>query len=68
MVIDTAFDFRTDASGRDPDVYSPTLRQYHKLLWSKVLPSGRHFELHDTVRGAYPVSYTHLTLPTKRIV
>ena len=53
MVIDTAFDFRTDASGKDPDVYSPTLRQYHKLLWSKVLPSGRQFELHDTVRGVY---------------
>ena len=34
-------------------MYSPTLRQYHKLLWSKVLPSGRQFELHDTVRGVY---------------
>src|SRR5664279_5660003 len=53
MVIDTAFDFRTDASGKDPDAYSPTLRQYHKLLWSKVLPSGRLFELDDTTRGAY---------------
>lgn len=53
MVIDTAFDFRTDTSGKDPDAYSPTLRQYHKLLWSKVLPSGRLFELDDTVRGVY---------------
>ncbi len=40
MLIDTSFDFRTDASGKDPDAYSPTLRQYHKLLWSKALPSG----------------------------
>src|SRR5665811_1531204 len=25
---------------RDPDALSPTLRRYHKLLWSKPLPSG----------------------------
>jgi hypothetical protein len=53
MLIDTSFDFRTDASGKDPDVYSPTLRLYHKLLWSKALPNGRLFDLDDTVRGAY---------------
>ena len=53
MVIDTSFDFRTDAFGKDPDAYSPTLRRYHKLLWSKVLPSGRLFELDDSVRGVY---------------
>ncbi len=53
MVIDTSFDFRTDASGKDPGAYSPTLRQYHKLRWSKALPSGRLFELDHTVRGVY---------------
>jgi hypothetical protein len=53
MLINTSFDFRTDARGRDPDKYSPTLRQYHKLLWSKPLPSGRLFNLADTVRGSY---------------
>ena len=53
MLIDTSFNFRTDASGKDPDAYSPTLRQYHKLLWSKALPSGRVFDLDDTVRGHY---------------
>jgi hypothetical protein len=53
MLIDTSFDFRTDASGGDPDTYSPTLQLYHKLLWSKTLPSGRLFNLDDTVRGAY---------------
>ena len=53
MVIDTSFDFRTDAGGKHPDVYSPTLRQYHKLPWSKPLPNGRLFDLDDTVRGAY---------------
>jgi hypothetical protein len=53
MLIDTSFDFRTDASGRDPDTFSSTLRLYHKLLWSKALPSGRLFNLDDTVRGVY---------------
>jgi hypothetical protein len=50
MVIDTTFDFRTDAAGQDPDTYSPTLRRYHKLLWSKPLPSGVVFELVPTSR------------------
>lgn len=53
MLIDTTFDFRTDASGKDPDKYSPTLRNYHRLLWSKPLPSGRSFELDDTVPPPY---------------
>jgi hypothetical protein len=53
MWIDTSFDFRTDASGNDPDKYSPTLRQYHKLLWSRSLPSGRPFYLSDATPGVY---------------
>ena len=53
MLIDTAFDFRSDASGRDPDAYSPTLRRYHRLLWSKPLPGGRPFPLTDTTSGVY---------------
>ena len=40
MLIDTTFDVRTDAGGRDPDRYSATLRRYHRLLWSKPLPGG----------------------------
>jgi len=52
-MIDTAFDFRTDAGGRDPDTHSPTLRRYHRLLWSKPLPSGCAFDLDDTTPGAY---------------
>jgi len=52
-MIDTAFDFRADARGRDPDQHSPTLRRYHRLLWSKPLPNGAPFELDDTRRGAY---------------
>jgi hypothetical protein len=54
VLIDTSFDFRTDTPvGQDPDAYSPTLRQYHKLLWSKALPSGAVFDLDDTTPGAY---------------
>lgn len=53
MRIDIAFDFRTDAGGRDPDSYSPTLRKYHQLLWSKPLPSGETFRLDDTIPGKY---------------
>jgi hypothetical protein len=42
---DPTFDFRTETSGDDPDEHSPTLREYHRLLWSKPLPSGDIFEL-----------------------
>lgn len=53
MRIDTSFDFRTDSRGKDPDAHSPTLRRYHRLLWSKPLPGGRLFDLNDTVSGVY---------------
>ena len=44
--IDITFDFRSDTPpGKDPDTFSPTLRRYHQLLWSKPLPSGELFEL-----------------------
>jgi hypothetical protein len=45
-LIDINFDFRTDTPiGKDPDAFSPTLRKYHELLWSKPLPNGRIFDL-----------------------
>ena len=48
-MIDTAFDFRSDTPpGLDPDTYSPTLRRYHQLLWSKPLPGGVPFVLDIT--------------------
>lgn len=53
MIIDVDFDFYTDATGKDPDITSPTLRRYHKLLWSKPLPNGTWFDLRDDVSGAY---------------
>lgn len=46
-LVDTSFDVRTDAGGKDPDSHSKTLRRYHQLLWSKPLPSGAKFDLDD---------------------
>jgi hypothetical protein len=53
-LIDTNFDFSSDTPiGKDPDSYSPTLRRYHKILWSKPLPNGLRFDLTDTTRKVY---------------
>lgn len=49
IVIDVTFDMRTDAGGGDPDSRSATLRAYHRLLWSKPLPSGIMFDLDATL-------------------
>ena len=50
MNIDTSFNVYTDTpKGRDPDSYSPTLRNYHKFLWSKKLPNGLLFKLDETI-------------------
>jgi hypothetical protein len=52
--IDVTFDFRNDTPReKDPDCFSPTLRRYHKRLWSKTLPGGASFNLSDSVAGIY---------------
>ena len=49
--IDVEFDFQKEAGldragvQRDSDRYSPTLQEYHRILWSKPLPRGKMFEL-----------------------
>ncbi|NLI41761.1 MAG: hypothetical protein GX421_11410 [Caldisericales bacterium] len=53
MRIDIDFNFYSDSNGRDPDSASPTLRRYHKFLWSKPLLNGHSFELRDNKTGAY---------------
>ena len=53
MKIDITFKVYTDANGGDPDSTSPTLRSYHKMLWSKKLPNGEKFELTDKKSGVY---------------
>jgi hypothetical protein len=59
VTIDITFDFRTDATGMnpDPDASSPTLLRYHHLLWSKPLPSGKQFEL--APRSQKPYALLH---------
>ena len=60
-MIDTEYDFTKDSTGywegfwdrneelgyggADPDKDSPTLREYHRLLWSKELPNGETMNL-----------------------
>lgn len=61
--VDVAFDFRSDTPNyprADPDVASPTLRRYHRLLWSKPLPTGTPFDLADTSPGVYLHHRSHL--------
>ena len=62
--IDITFDVFFDTpTGKDPDKFSATLRDYHRQLWSKSLPNGGVLELDENIPYV-PVSYTHLTLPT----
>jgi hypothetical protein len=55
--IDVDFDFRSDRRpGVDPDALrggSPTLREYHRRLWSRPLPSGVTFDLDAGTPGEY---------------
>src|SRR5690554_1543459 len=51
--IDIAYDFRTDARGKDPDAHSPTLRRYHRILWRKPLPGGQMLTLSESTPGVY---------------
>ena len=45
-IIDIDFDVYSDTpAGKDPDSFSPTLRKYHKILWSKPLPNNQDFYL-----------------------
>jgi len=45
-LIDINFNVFSDTpEGKDPDSHSPTLRMYHKILWSKQLPNGVKFDL-----------------------
>src|SRR5689334_24862061 len=59
-MINTSFDFRSDAGGRDPDSHSPMLRRYHRLLWSKPLPNGERFDLVETSPRVYLHHRSHL--------
>jgi hypothetical protein len=52
--VDPSFDFRSDTPpNKDPDAFSETLKLYHKVLWSKELPSGQILKLSNEVKGSY---------------
>lgn len=53
--IDIDFDFRSDAGGYDPDAYSPTLKKYHRLLWSKRVPAGGELVLDKYLNNTSPL-------------
>ncbi len=43
--IDTEFDFRQEVGDKDADFYSPTLKQFHQILWNKTLPNGKSLQI-----------------------
>ncbi|MDR2204569.1 MAG: hypothetical protein LBE36_00165 [Flavobacteriaceae bacterium] len=52
--IDIDFDFRQDSKCGDPDSDSLKLYELHKVLWNKMLPCGKIFDLEIiTSRGKY---------------
>jgi len=64
LLVDTRFDVRAEAGGRDPDRFSKTLRVYHQLLWSKPLPGGAVFDLDATLRHTNDVGNFRLSSDT----
>ena len=58
--IDIKFNFYSDSNGKDPDSASPTLRRYHKLLWSKILPNGYYLNLKEDVPRTYLFHHTDI--------
>ena len=68
-MIDISFDFTTDTpgywdgfwernnglggGGADPDSDSPTLQEYHRILWSRDLPNGDRMELKSGYGSRY---------------
>ncbi len=78
--IDITFDVFSDTpTGKDPDKFSATLRDYHRQLWSKSLPNGGVLELdenipyvlsHKSILGEFSLSsdaITHTYRSTKKM-
>jgi len=64
-MIDTTFDFRAESGTKDSDSASPTLRSYHRILWSKSLPSAGELKLQEDSKkylvATTPVGHMRLT-------
>ena len=50
-MIDMNFDFRKDSECGDPDNDSQKLYENHKILWNKILPNEKIFELEILMLG-----------------
>lgn len=82
-MIDVTFDFTTDtpnywngfwerngglgSGGSDPDKSSPTLKSYHKQLWSKTLPNGDEMKLEPVNQYTY-LQWNDLRLSSDTII
>ena len=51
MIIDPVYDFRFDSGGKDPDLHSLTLKNYHKFIWSKKSPYGFEAQVIENPNG-----------------
>lgn len=61
-IIDTSFLMYSDTpANKDPDTYSRTLHEYHRLLWTKQLPSGSQFVLIPSEDAPFYLGYRSLT-------
>ncbi len=68
VIIDTSFDFTTDAHGKDPDSYSETLQRYHQKLWSKELPCGEKMQLVCCGSGPYCLTWNQHSFASDAII
>ena len=50
LEIDITFDFRTDSKGKDPDNWSPPLKAYQRVLYSKPLPNGEVMDVEQLLK------------------
>ena len=82
-MIDVNYDFTTDSrgywdgfwtrndglgyGGSDPDSVSPTLKEYHRLLWSKSLPNGETMDL-ESGKGIYYLKWKGMDLCSDSII
>ena len=63
-----AFEFRKARKMKRWSTMAKTFTRIGKDIVMAVKEGGPHPESNSRLRAVIPVSYTHLTLPTKRIV
>lgn len=51
--MDLKRDYTADAGGKDPDKFSPSLNEHHRIIWQKPLPSGKLFNLETVKDNGY---------------